>query len=403
MAVDLGLVLAAAQAYRAQAQEVLAERLAERPIDTEQRAAHGFAWVATAVAALEAVHAWAGESPVDRLVARLAFAETIAQLVGGLPMGQNELFRPADLGLHYPARDLAHACAGLLDEDLRADRAELAGALTRGEWPSESFDDPELDAIRDQFRRFTEAEILPHAHKWHLANALIPDATVASMAALGTFGVCIPETYGGLGLSKLVMCVVTEELSRGWIGAGSLGTRSEIAGELIASGGTEEQKAHWLPLIASGAVLPCAVFTEPDTGSDLGALQTRARRDGDGWVIDGAKTWITHAARSDLMTLLARTLPDAKGYAGLSMLLVPKPRGSEVDPFPAPGMAGSEIEVLGYRGMREYALAFDGMRTPADALLGGEEGQGFKQLMRTFEGARIQSAARAVGVARRAL
>jgi (2S)-methylsuccinyl-CoA dehydrogenase len=158
-----------------------------------------------------------------------------------------------------------------------------------------------------------------------------------------------------------------------------------------------------LPLIASGEVLPTAVFTEPDVGSDLGALQTRARRDDGGWLIDGAKTWITHASRSDLMTLLARTVSDAKGYAGLSMLLVPKPRGSNGDPFPAEGMSGSEIEVLGYRGMREYALQFDGLTAPADALLGGEEGQGFKQLMRTFEAARIQTAARAVGVAKRAL
>ncbi len=132
-------------------------------------------------------------------------------------------------------------------------------------------------------------------------------------------------------------------------------------------------------------------------------MRRRPNGEGDHWVIDGAKTWITHAARSDLMTLLARTLPDAKGYAGLSMLLVPKPRGTEADPFPAAGMTGSEIEVLGYRGMREYALQFDAMTAPADALLGGEEGQGFKQLMRTFEGARIQTAARAVGVARRAL
>ena len=399
--------LEAARAYRAAAQAALADRLATRPIDAEQRAAHGFAWVATSVAALEAIDGWLaandGTNPVDALVGRLAFAETLGQLVGGLPMGQNELFRPADLGLGHPARALAEACADLLDADHAATRASLVVALAEGQWPSETFHDPDLDAIRDQFRKFTEAEILPHAHQWHLANALIPDATVQAMADLGTFGVCIPEAFGGLGLNKLVMCLVTEELSRGWIGAGSLGTRSEIAGELIAMGGTDEQKAHWLPRIASGAVLPTAVFTEPDVGSDLGSLQTRARFDGQGWVIDGAKTWITHASRSDLMTLLARTVPDAKGYAGLSMLLVPKPRGTEADPFPAPGMTGSEIAVLGYRGMREYALQFDGMRAPADALLGGEEGMGFKQLMRTFEGARIQTAARAVGVARRAL
>ena len=405
---DLRQALQAADTYRAAAVEALAARLAERPIDHEQRAAHGFAWVATTVAALDAVQAWCesgqGANPLDAKIAALAFAEGIGQLVGGLAMGQNEIFRPADLGVGAAARTLANSCSDLLDADHAALRAEIAAALADGHWPSETLHDADLDAIRDQFRRFTDAEIVPHAHGWHLANALIPDATVRAMADLGTFGVCIPEDFGGLGLSKLVMCIVTEELSRGWIGAGSLGTRSEIAGELIAMGGTDAQKAHWLPRIASGEILPTAVFTEPDVGSDLGSLQTRARQDASGtWVIDGAKTWITHAARSDLMTLLARTLPEAKGYAGLSMLLVPKPRGTERDAFPAAGMSGSEIEVLGYRGMREYALQFDAMAAPADALLGGEEGQGFKQLMRTFEGARIQTAARAVGVARRAL
>ncbi len=406
MTIDLGHVLGAAQGYRELAKAALAA------IDpAHQRAHHGFAWIATSIAALEAVLVWsqrAEGTALDQTVTQLAFAETIAQLTGGLPMGQNELFRPADLGLSDAGRDLADACADLVEADLAPQRAAVAAALAQGHWPSESLDDLELDTIREQFRRFTEAEILPHAHQWHLANALIPDETVAQMAALGTFGATIPEEFGGLGLSKLVMCLITEELSRGWIGAGSLGTRSEIAGELIAGSGTPAQQADWLPRIASGEVLPTAVFTEPDVGSDLGALQTRARLADSRWVIDGAKTWITHAARSDLMTLLARTVssdsgPDAKGYAGLSMLLVPKPRGTEVDPFPAEGMSGSEIEVLGYRGMREYALQFDGMTAPGDAVLGGAEGQGFKQLMRTFEAARIQTAARAVGVAKRAL
>ena len=405
---DLKQALEAARSYRVAAQAALAKRLATKHIDTEQRAAHGFAWIATSVAALEAVLEWAkagkDANPLDAMVARLAFSETIGQLAGGLPMGQNELLRPSDLGIAASGRALADACSALLDEDLSGTRRELVAALAQGHWPSETLHDADLDFVRDQYRRFTDSEIIPNAHKWHLANDLIPDETVKAMANLGTFGVCIPEAFGGLGLNKLVMCLVTEELSRGWIGAGSLGTRSEIAGELIVHGGTDEQKAHWLPRIASGEVLPTAVFTEPDTGSDLGSLQTRARQDTNGeWIIDGAKTWITHASRSDLMTLLARTLPDAKGYAGLSMLLVPKPRGTEGDAFPAKGMSGSEIGVLGYRGMREYALQFDGMRAPADALLGGEQGQGFKQLMRTFEGARIQTAARAVGVARRAL
>ena len=404
----LSPALEAAREFRTTALGKLRDRLAANPIDAEQRAAHGFAWVATAVAALEAVHAWAqagkGTNPLDAKVAELAFAETLSQLIGGLPMGQNEIFRPGDLDLGEAAFALREAGMAVIYCDQARLRAEIAESLAQGQWPSETFHDADLDTIRDQFRRFTEAEILPRAHQWHLANDLIPDETVRAMAELGTFGVCIPEEFGGLGLGKLVMCLVTEELSRGWIGAGSLGTRSEIAGELIVLGGTAEQKAQWLPRIASGEVLPTAVFTEPDVGSDLGSLQTRASLSSDGtWTINGAKTWITHASRSDLMTMLVRTLPDQKGYAGLSMLLVPKPRGTDAGPFPAEGMAGSEIEVLGYRGMREYALSFDGMKAPADALLGGEEGQGFKQLMRTFEGARIQTAARAVGVARRAL
>ena len=401
-------ILIAANAFQAAALSALRERLARASMDTEQRAAHGFAWIATAIAALKAIDGWAAvngdANPLDGKIARLAFAETVAQLVGGLPMGQNEIVRPADLGIDQAAKALREASLDLLLIDQAPLRAEIAAALAQGNWPSESFHDAELDAIRGQYRKFTDAEIIPNAHKWHLANALIPDEVVANMAELGTFGVCIPEEYGGLGLGKLIMCLITEELSRGWIGAGSLGTRSEIAGELIVLGGTSEQKAHWLPKIARGEVLPTAVFTEPNTGSDLGSLTTRAKRAPDGqWLISGAKTWITHAARSDLMTLLARTLPDAKGYAGLSMLLVPKPRGTDAEPFPATGMEGTEIEVLGYRGMREYELSFNGLRAATDALLGGEEGQGFKQLMRTFEGARVQTAARAVGVARRAL
>jgi (2S)-methylsuccinyl-CoA dehydrogenase len=404
---SFGGYLKAAQSYREAAQAALTERLSHRAIDSEQRAAHGFAWVATTVASMEAVSDWLavndGGTALDKQVATLIFAEAAGQLTGGLPMGQNELFRPLDLGLQGAAAQLAAVNIDLIGSDLAAVRSDVTAALAAGQYPSEAMHDNDLDTIRDHYRRFTNAEIIPNAHAWHLANDLIPDATVAAMAELGTFGICIPEAYGGLGLSKLVMCVVTEELSRGWIGAGSLGTRSEIAGELIVLGGTEAQKAHWLPKIASADILPTAVFTEPDTGSDLGSLQTKAQLEGDQWIINGGKTWITHASRSDLMTMLVRTLPDTKGYAGLSMLLVPKPRGTKADDFPADGMTGSEIEVLGYRGMREYALQFDGMTAPADALLGGEEGQGFKQLMRTFEGARIQTAARAVGVAKRAL
>jgi (2S)-methylsuccinyl-CoA dehydrogenase len=223
------------------------------------------------------------------------------------------------------------------------------------------------------------------------------------VASLGVFGLTVPEEFGGLGLGKAAMCASTEELSAASLIVGSLATRSEIAAELVRLGGTPEQRARYLPRIADGSILPTAVFTEPDTGSDLANLRTRAVREGNVWRVHGAKTWITHAARADLMTLLVRTGRPEDRHDGLSMLLAEKPRGSDSDPFPVPGLKGSEIRVLGYRGLKEYELAFDGFAVPAGDLLGGIEGQGFRQLMATFESARIQTAARAVGVARAAL
>ncbi len=376
----------------------------------EQHRVHGFAWVAASIAALEASLDWAvraeqsgrlGEAEV--LTLRIGFGEYLAQIAYGLPMSAHEVVRPAGLGTEDAARALAGdpAVARFLAEGSTVQtRAALAALLGQGVRPCEALGDEALDLVRDQMRAFTAAAITPHAHQWHLADALIPDDVIAEMAALGVFGVCIPEEHGGLGQGKLAMAVVSEELSRGWICAGSLGTRSEIAGELIAENGTPEQKAHWLPRIADGSCLPTAVFTEPDTGSDLAAVRTRADRQADGsWQVTGAKTWITHAARADLMTMLVRTDPATPGYSGLSMLLAEKTRGTDAAPFPDAGIEGSEIAVLGYRGMKEYALGLDGFGVAADGLLGGREGQGFKQLMRTFEGARIQTAARAVGVA----
>ena len=140
--------------------------------------------------------------------------------------------------------------------------------------------DETLEAIRDEMRKFADSEVVPHAHDWHLTNSYIPLEVVAHMSELGVFGLTIPEEFGGMGLGKESMCVVSEELSRGYIGVGSLGTRSEIAAELILGGGTDEQKQQWLPKIASGEVLPTAVFTEPNTGSDLASLKTRAVKAG---------------------------------------------------------------------------------------------------------------------------
>ena len=381
--------------------------------EREQFAAHGLSWTTTYVEGLRQMLAW-GERlqdagtfrELEQLILRAAYGEYLDQLAGGLSLSQGEVLRPADMGVP------AEAVAAFLTEDVRLlqatgntppVRARIAGLIADGDFGNPGFDDEMLGMVQDQFRRFCEDKVTPFAHGWHLRDELIPIEVVNEMAELGVFGLTVPEEWGGLGMGKMAMCVVTEELSRAYIGVGSLGTRSEIAAELIRLGGTDEQKALYLPKIASGEILPTAVFTEPNTGSDLGSLRTRAARDGDSYRITGNKTWITHAARTDMMTLLARTDPDQPGYKGLSMFLAEKPRGTADNPFPADGMTGGEIEVLGYRGMKEYELGFDGFEVPAGQLLGGEEGQGFKQLMATFESARIQTAARAVGVAQNAM
>ncbi|WP_341364931.1 acyl-CoA/acyl-ACP dehydrogenase [Thalassospira sp. SN3W] len=387
-------------------------------LDENQYAAHGFAWFSTYVTALKQMKAWADRletqgkfGTLEQLILQAAFGEYLAQIQGGIAMSQGEFIRLSTLGV--PGDVIAAlgdsravttlSGMGNSDATRRAIADQIKDSLDTGRFGETGLEDETLDMVRDQFRRFVDEKVSPHAHGWHERDELIPIEIVNEMSKLGVFGLTIPEEYGGLGMGKTAMCVVTEELSRGYIGVGSLGTRSEIAAELIRLGGTDAQKQHYLPKLASGEILPTAVFTEPNNGSDLAHLRTRATKDGDTYKVTGNKTWITHAARSDLMTLLARTNPDETGYRGLSMLLAEKPRGTETDPFPAKGMSGGEIEVLGYRGMKEYELSFDGFEVPAENLLGGDEGQGFKQLMATFESARIQTAARAVGVAQNAL
>ena len=373
-------------------------------LDREQHLVHGLAWVATYAETLRQVRAWAGAlsesgafGETEQALALLVAAEYSAQLAGGVPMTQVEIIRPADFGLAAPEVSLRFT---------QEQKLKLAALLHDAQGRA-TFENTNLDAdmemIRDQFRKFADDKIMPFAHDWHCKDELIPMSIVEEMGALGVFGLTIPEEFGGSGLGKTAMCVVSEELSRAWIGTGSLGTRSEIAAELILIGGTDAQKAEWLPKIASAEILPTAVFTEPNTGSDLGSLRTRAVKEGDDYVVTGNKTWITHAARADVMTLLVRTDPNTNGFHGLSMLLAQKQRGDDAKPFPTPGMSGGEIEVIGYRGMKEYEIGFDAFKVPAANLLGGVEGQGFKQLMATFESARIQTAARAVGVAQSAL
>ena len=416
---DTAAACAAAEQFMAAAREAVAGKVTRSGkvdgalIEAQQHSAHGLAWLKVYVEALKAMQAWATRSREagrfgerEALIQLLAFGEYLARIVGGIPMSQVEIVRPGDLGLG------AQAVEALLTEPVRrliaaaadpARRARLAELIHDGDFGDPGLSDESLEMIREQFRKFADEEVKPHAHGWHERDELIPMEVIRHLAELGVFGLTIPEEFGGLGMSKEAMCIVTEELSRGYIGVGSLGTRTEIAGELIRLGGTDEQKVHWLPKLASGEILPTAVFTEPNTGSDLASLTTRAvLKDGD-WHVMGAKTWITHAARTDMMTMLVRTDPNEKGYKGLSMLLGEKPRGTDQDPFPVEGLTGGEIHVLGYRGMKEYTLSFDGFKVPAQNLLGAEQGQGFKQLMATFESARIQTAARAIGVAVNAL
>jgi len=388
-------------------------RVDAKALEIGQHAAHGLAWLATYASAIgqmaEYVTRLSGASrlgELESLLVQVGCAEYCEQIAGGIAMSQGEIIRLADLGVTADALDTPELNALRRHGNTPAVRVriielirEQAGAGVYGDAGL----DETYDAISQEMRRFAQTEVLPHAHEWHLANDYIPMSVVEQMSELGVFGLTIPEEFGGMGLGKESMCVVSEELSRGYIGVGSLGTRSEIAAELILCGGTVEQKSKWLPKLASGEVLPTAVFTEPNTGSDLASLKTRAVRDGNVYRITGQKTWITHPVRADLMTLLARTSADEKGYRGLSMFLVEKPRGTDEKPFPAEGMSGGEIEVLGYRGMKEYEISFDNFEVPVSALLGGEEGNGFKQLMETFEAARIQTAARATGVAQSAM
>ena len=410
----------AAQAFVAAAQPAVRARIAgpdgkpdRKRADEEQHIVHGFGWVAAYAELMREVARWAAHlesegafGTTEALLAQLLFAEYGAQLAGGIPMNQGEVIRPADLCDDASALNSPALLKLVREGGTQAVKTAIARQLVEARHHATLENcglDETFDMVRDQFFTLGREVVAPHAHEWHLADQLIPIEVVQQLAEMGVFGLTIPEEYGGLGMGKTAMCVVSEELSRAWIGVGSLATRSEIAAELILTGGTEQQKQHWLPEIASGEILPTAVFTEPDTGSDLGSLRARAVAEGDDYVVQGNKTWITHAARADLMTLLVRTDPNTRNYSGLSMLLAPKPRGTEEDPFPAEGMSGGEIEVIGYRGMKEYEIGFDGFRVSRDNLLGGVEGQGFKQLMATFESARIQTAARAVGVAQAAL
>ncbi len=403
------LFTAAREALRARV--TIGGKVSAAALEEHQFAAHTLAWLATYTESLRQLQAWGKRlqgdgkfGAMEQLILQIGFGEYLAQIYGGISMSQGEVARLGDV---WVSGTPGAAAQSLIAQGNTSDARMALVVLMQDNHGRATFGvsglDDELEMIRDQFRRFADEQVVPHAHGWHMRDELIPMEIIEALAEMGVFGLTIPEEFGGLGMSKASMVVVSEELSRGYIGVGSLATRSEIAAELILCGGTDVQKAHWLPKLASAEILPTAVFTEPNTGSDLGSLRTRAVKVGDDWQVTGNKTWITHAARTHVMTLMARTDPASTDYRGLSMFLAEKTPGSDAEPFPTPGMTGGEIEVLGYRGMKEYELAFDGFAVKGENLLGGVEGQGFKQLMQTFESARIQTAARAVGVAQNAL
>lgn len=259
---------------------------------------------------------------------------------------------------------------------------------------------PEHEEIRRSVREFVDAEVRPIANDLDRENKEIPEHILKKMAELGYFGVIFPVEDGGLGLDYISMAIVTEELSRGWLSVGSVMTRNIITGTLISANGTPDQKKRFLPKIARGETLTAAAFTEPDSGSDTASFKTRAVKQGDGYLIKGSKMWCTFANRAHILTVMARTDPDlTKRHKGLSLILYEKEPG---DNFAPPQLTGSPIPTIGYHGMRSYALQFDDAYAPAENLIGGQEGRGFYQLMASYEAARIQTAARGVGVAQAA-
>jgi (2S)-methylsuccinyl-CoA dehydrogenase len=275
--------------------------------------------------------------------------------------------------------------------------------------------DADFELVRDTFHRFAEEQLRPRAEHIHRTNSDIPEAIIEGLAQMGALGLSIPEEHGGFASGDerdyLGMVVATEELSWGSLGAGgSLITRPEILSRALVAGGTEEQKAHWLPRLASGEVMNAVAVTEPDFGSDVASVTTAATPVDGGWRINGVKTWCTFAARADVLMLLARTDPDrALAHRGLTLFIVPKPRGDGHGfTFTQDGnsdggtgrMEGRPIDTLGYRGMHSYEIAFEDWFVADANVVGGREGvgRGFYLQMAGFENGRLQTAARALGV-----
>ncbi len=350
---------------------------------------------------------------IEGRFARLFSAESLSSIRARIGA------RPVDYGLS--PKDLAagletDAARALFGSSLSASFAEaLGGAVLESGSTGVYLLDEQHEMMRSTFRKFASTVVAPLAEEIHRHDLLIPEAILKPLAELGGFGLSIPERYGGLQPDdrddNLGMIVVTEELSRGSLGAaGSLITRPEILAKALLKGGTEEQKQKWLPRLAAGEILNAIAVTEPDYGSDVASVKLRATRAPGGWLLDGAKTWMTFGGKAHVMLVLARTNPDpSQGHRGLSLFLAEKPSFDGHDfEFVQPGggkVSGRAIATVGYRGMHSYETFFEGFFVPDENLLGGAagEGKGFYFTMAGFSGGRMQTAARAIGLMSAAL
>ena len=393
---DLSAAAAAVEAARSVVDAGVQHLASNGDEDADQVVAYDLAHAAAAVETARAVLDYGGKGEVEARIACAFVADAVHDVATRL------LARETEWGTSLAALDDALSFA-------RTYRS--AGFLSDlcGEQGPRHLDG-DYEMVQDTFRRFAENEIRPVAEEIHRKNEDIPERIIQGLAELGAFGLSVPEEYGGFASGGegeyLAMVVATEELSRGSLGVGgSLITRPEILTRALVKGGTDEQKHAWLPNVASGEIMVAVAATEPDYGSDVAGFKCTATRDGDGYRINGVKTWCTFAARADVLMLLARTDPDrSKAHRGLSLFIVPKERG-EGEGFditqPEGGrMEGRAIDTIGYRGMHSFEVALDNWFVPADNLIGGDEGmgRGFYLQMEGFENGRLQTAARALGL-----
>ncbi|MBW2716078.1 MAG: acyl-CoA/acyl-ACP dehydrogenase, partial [Deltaproteobacteria bacterium] len=384
--------------------QVLVERVAYAM--TEGRAARAALDFAAALAeegrssaSLESTFAASVADLVESLRVRLAPA------VDDLGIGEEALDRAFPAEVRALLRRVGH------ESVYRAIGREIIETRGRNDLPLDEMS----EQIRESVREFAEAEVAPHAEHLHRDDALVPEEWITKMGELGYFGMGIPEQYGGSEMGNLAMILTTEELSRvSLAGAGSLITRPEILTKALLGGGTDEQKQHWLPRIASGEIMVGIAVTEPDVGSDVAGVKCKAEPSGvdgrEGWVINGPKSWCTFAGRANVLALLARTDPDvSKGARGLSLFIVPKDSFTGHDfEMTQPGggrMVGKADATPGYRGMHSFTLSLENYLVPSDHLVGGDAnlGRGFYLQMAGFAAGRLQTGGRACGLAQGAL